>query len=161
MLGSSWTRYMVVMVFGKFTILSNVFCAISLFTVVKNLDISNLSKITICLHCIAQLLICVILTSFQEMREAIKDEIEAERHGGIFMLIIMTHGTRNNLIWGSDNDYLQLAEIYDLLSATNAPNLKGVPKWVVISACRGGEDTIIYLLAALIICVSVNCINRS
>ena len=86
------------------------------------------------------------------MREAIKDEIEADGHGGIFMLIIMTHGTRNDLIWGSDKKYLQLAEIYDLLSAKNAPMLEGVPKWVVISACRGGEDTIIYLLAVLIIC---------
>ena len=94
------------------------------------------------------------------MRRAIEEEVKNPEHGGISILIIMTHGTSNDLIWGSDKKYLQLAEIYDLLSATNAPKLKGVPKWVVISACRGGEDTIIYLLAVLIIGVSVNFINR-
>ena len=55
---------------------------------------------------------------------------------GMFVLVISTHGSEGHII-GSDGKYIQLVDIYNLLSARNFPAMRGKPKLIILQACSG------------------------
>lgn len=55
---------------------------------------------------------------------------------GMFILMISSHGAKG-CITGSDNIQVELTDIYDLLSPTNFPAMRGKPKVIIIQACAG------------------------
>lgn len=63
---------------------------------------------------------------------------------GMFVLVLMSHGGRGNMVMGSDCAPVDLMAIQDLLSARRFPAMKGKPKLIIVQACSGGECYIIY-----------------
>ena len=63
----------------------------------------------------------------------------------MFILVLMSHGRRNNVIVGSDSQPIDLIDIQDLLSPTKFPAMKAKPKVMIVQACSGGES-ILFLL---------------
>ena len=57
----------------------------------------------------------------------------------MFVLILMSHGGEDNLIYDSSNQSVSLVKIQDMLSPKNFPAMKGKPKLMVIQACSGGK----------------------
>lgn len=57
----------------------------------------------------------------------------------MFVLCIMSHGTENDDISGTDGKPVKLTEVYDLLSATKFPAMAGKPKMVILQACSGSK----------------------
>ena len=57
----------------------------------------------------------------------------------MFVLVLMSHGGRDNLIYDSNNRPVSLVSIQDLLSPENFPSMKGKPKLMIIQACSGGK----------------------
>ena len=72
------------------------------------------------------------------------EEIEAEttqedyRQCDRFTLVIISHGTDNEIVYGSDGGIVQLSRIYDLLSNENFPLMSGKRKWAIAQSCYGG-----------------------
>ena len=71
----------------------------------------------------------------------IKKETKRPRHYflGMFVLVLMSHGGRDNLIYDSNNQPVSLVNIQDMLSPKNFPAMKGKPKLMIIQACSGGK----------------------
>ena len=57
----------------------------------------------------------------------------------MFVLVLMSHGGRDNLIYDSNNQPVSLVNIQDMLSPKNFPAMKGKPKLMIIQACSGGK----------------------
>ena len=57
----------------------------------------------------------------------------------MFVLVLMSHGGRDNLIYDSNNQPVFLVKIQDMLSPKNFPAMKGKPKLMIIQACSGGK----------------------
>ena len=74
------------------------------------------------------------------MMSEIQQETQNPDHEdyGMFILVIMTHGTANDCIYGTDSSTIKLSDVYELLSAKNFPQMSGKPKLVIIQACSGG-----------------------
>lgn len=75
------------------------------------------------------------------MLEIIRTVVGSPDHKdyGMFVLVIMSHGTENGKIYGTDLSCITSEEIEDALSHTNFPAMKGKPKLIIIQACRGGQ----------------------
>ena len=58
----------------------------------------------------------------------------------MFVLVIMSHGTRGDKIFGADSQPVDLMDIKDLLSPKKFPAMKGKPKLLIIQACSGGKS---------------------
>ena len=56
----------------------------------------------------------------------------------MFALVILTHGHRNNILYGVDGSELEVEKIRDLLSYEKFPYMMGKPKLIFIQACQGG-----------------------
>lgn len=59
---------------------------------------------------------------------------------GMFVLVIMSHGTENDCVYGTDEQLVRLTDVYDLLSSPKFPLMTGKPKLVIVQACSGGES---------------------
>lgn len=72
---------------------------------------------------------------------AIKEETDNPNHEdyGIFFLVIMSHGGKDETVIGSDKVCVRLDDVYRLLSASKFPNMAGKPKVVIVQACAGSE----------------------
>ena len=72
---------------------------------------------------------------------AIAEETKAEKHENLdmFVLVIMSHGTDGEVIFGSDCQPVKLVKIRYLLSPHKFPAMKGKPKLMIIQACSGSE----------------------
>ena len=57
----------------------------------------------------------------------------------MFVLVLMSHGGRDNVISDSNNQPVSLVNIQDMLSPKNFPAMKGKPKLMIIQACSGGK----------------------
>ena len=57
----------------------------------------------------------------------------------MFVLVLMSHGGRDNLIYDSNNQPVSLVNIQDMLSPKNFPAMKGKPKLMIVQACSGGK----------------------
>ena len=57
----------------------------------------------------------------------------------MFVLVLMSHGGKDNLIYDSNNQPVSLVNIQDMLSPKNFPAMKGKPKLMIIQACSGGK----------------------
>ena len=71
----------------------------------------------------------------------IKKETEKHIHWGLgmFVLVLMSHGGRDNVISDSNNQPVSLVNIQDMLSPKSFPAMKGKPKLMIIQACSGGK----------------------
>ena len=81
------------------------------------------------------------LIHFQEIVSALRDETRNPAHKdfGMFVLVVMSHGSDNDCIYGVDGSVIKLTEVYDLLSSTNFPMMADKPKLVIVQACSGGK----------------------
>ena len=61
----------------------------------------------------------------------------------MFVLVIMTHGTRGDKLLGADSEFVDLMDIKDMLSPRRFPAMKGKPKFLIIQACSGGKSHLI------------------
>lgn len=55
------------------------------------------------------------------------------------MLVLMSHGTRNDEIFDSNNHRVKLSDLHELLSPKYFPAMEGKPKVTIVQACSGGE----------------------
>lgn len=79
------------------------------------------------------------------------------QHYGMFMLVIMTHGTETHLS-GSDGELVERAEINSILSAHRFAAMAGKAKVVILQACSGGELTgRWFVLESVVSCVVGYC----
>ena len=71
----------------------------------------------------------------------IKKETERPIHWslGMFVLVLMSHGGRDNVISDSNNQPVSLVNIQDMLSPKSFPAMKGKPKLMIVQACSGGK----------------------
>ena len=78
----------------------------------------------------------------QQIKDTIKAETQREEHNrlSMFILVLMSHGTRGNVIMDSSNHPVDLIDIQDLLSPKNFPAMKGKPKVMIVQACSGGKS---------------------
>jgi len=92
------------------------------------------------------------------MLTAIKTEVENPDHEdyGCHMLVIMSHGSENNLIHGTDMKPIKLTTVFDLLTPLNFPGMAGKPKMVVLEVCSGGYHHIIFQIVST---SRVHCLN--
>lgn len=74
------------------------------------------------------------------MFEAIRAETQKPEHDlyNMFVLSIMSHGTENDCVFGTDGKLVKLTDLYDLLSTPKFPHMAGKPKLVIVQACSGG-----------------------
>ena len=59
------------------------------------------------------------------------------KHYGMFVLIIMTHGTESHL-YGADGRRLPRSAVFDTMAAAQFPAMAGKPKLIILQACSGG-----------------------
>ena len=57
----------------------------------------------------------------------------------MFVLVLMSHGGKGNVIYDSKNHPVSFVSIQDLLSPKNFPAMKGKPKLMIVQACSGGK----------------------
>lgn len=79
--------------------------------------------------------------SLQGLLEVIHKETENPHHDdyNTFALVIMSYGTENDYIVGTDGDLVRLGDVYDLLSSPRFPGMAGKPKMVIVQACSGSK----------------------
>jgi len=84
------------------------------------------------------------------MLSAINTEVKNLDHEdyGCHMLVIMSHGSENNLIHGTDMKTVKLTTVLDLLTPLNFPGMSGKPKMVVLEVCSGGYHHIIFQIVS-------------
>ncbi|XP_067944837.1 caspase-9-like [Watersipora subatra] len=77
----------------------------------------------------------------QDIYREIQIETAREEHKnlGMFVLVIMTHGTSGNHLLDIEGNMIPLIHIQDLLSPRNFPAMKGKPKLMILQACSGGR----------------------
>ncbi|XP_067936783.1 caspase-3-like [Watersipora subatra] len=76
-----------------------------------------------------------------EMKSVIREETRNEDHDdyGMFILAIMSHGSENDRISGTDGLDIKLSDVHDLLSAGKFSRMRGRPKFIIIQACSGNR----------------------
>ena len=57
----------------------------------------------------------------------------------MFVIVLMSHGERGDIITDSEGQPVELVDIQDLLSPKNFPAMKGKPKLMIVQACSGGK----------------------
>jgi len=72
----------------------------------------------------------------------VESEVRYDGHDnfGCHVLVIMSHGSKDNYIYGTDLRKVSLIDVYDLLTPLNFRGMTGKPKVVIIQACSGGEN---------------------
>ena len=81
-----------------------------------------------------------------EMKDKIKSYSEMS-HTGVFVLIILSHGTLVNnkdAVIGTDGVSVEIHQLERLFYAINCPSLCEIPKIFIIDACRGFRHEITY-----------------
>ncbi|XP_067937032.1 uncharacterized protein [Watersipora subatra] len=75
----------------------------------------------------------------QDIYREIQIETAREEHQnlGMFVLVIMTHGTSGNHLLDVESNVIPFIHIQDLLSPRNFPAMKDKPKLVILQACSG------------------------
>ena len=78
----------------------------------------------------------------QQIKDTITEETQREEHRrlSMFILVLMSHGTRGNVIIDSQSQPIDLIDIQDLLSTKKFTAMKGKPKVMIVQACSGGES---------------------
>ena len=76
----------------------------------------------------------------KEIYATIKEETRNEKHKKLdmFVLVIMSHGIRGDIVLDRDCQPVEMIKIRDLLSPHEFPAMRGKPKLIVIQACSGG-----------------------
>ena len=81
----------------------------------------------------------VNLTSY-DMEKVFNEASEKQsRQYDCFVAIILTHGWKQNLLYGVDNGYVSLDNIISKFNNQNCKELIGKPKLFFIQACRGEQ----------------------
>ena len=76
-----------------------------------------------------------------EMTKKLKDYATNWDHRGrAFILIILSHGGKGDVVYGTDTGEAKLHKLQELFSPANCPSLKNAPKVFLIDACRGTES---------------------
>ncbi|XP_067930913.1 caspase-3-like [Watersipora subatra] len=78
--------------------------------------------------------------SHEEILKEIEEETKREEHHklGMFVLIIMSHGTDGDMIIDHNGEQFSLVSIRDSLSPQRFPAMAGKPKLIIVQACSGG-----------------------
>ena len=66
----------------------------------------------------------------------------------MFVLVIMSHGQRGDIILDVDKNPVDLVKVYNLLSPAKFPAMAGKPKMVIVQACSGGKKLVGYHIYA-------------
>lgn len=95
------------------------------------------------------------------MLEAIDKEVDVAQTPehedyGMFVLVLMSHGGKNNCIFGFDGTAIELSDVYYLLTPQNFPTMSGKPKLIIVQACAGGRNNYQRLFVDLWICDMTN-----
>jgi len=77
----------------------------------------------------------------QELKQAIKEEVEREDHEqySMFWLVLTGHGGEKDTLALRDGSTIKLSTVMEMLSARNFPAMKGKPKVIIWQACAGRE----------------------
>ncbi len=62
------------------------------------------------------------------------------KHRGVFVLAVLSHGG-DGVVYGTDKQPVEIAAFEKMFSSQNCPTLTGVPKIILIDACRGTTKT--------------------
>lgn len=62
---------------------------------------------------------------------------EGKNHG--LLVFIMTHGTNDDMLYGSDQKLISVKQLAEIFESNKCPLLKDKPKIFVIHACRGSD----------------------
>jgi len=57
-----------------------------------------------------------------------------------FVMVVMSHGDRSDVIFGVEDRYVTVEALMSEYKATNCPTLDGKPKVFIIQTCRGSSD---------------------
>ena len=76
-----------------------------------------------------------------EIRETAK-QLAANDHSQFdaFIFSVLSHGGRNDAIYGVDDQAIGVTELMWLLKPSNCPTLQGKPKLVYIQDCKGRHE---------------------
>lgn len=80
------------------------------------------------------------LTSVQMISRV--EQCSRMEHNGVFFLIILSHGGRENnedVVYGTDGVGVSVYRLKSYFHTTLCPSLHEVPKIIIIEACRGSE----------------------
>ncbi|XP_067932925.1 caspase-6-like [Watersipora subatra] len=77
--------------------------------------------------------------SFEKILKEIQEETSREEHYrlGMFVLVIMSHGTDGEMLLDHHAKYFSLVSIRDSLSPRRFPAMAGKPKLIIVQACSG------------------------
>lgn len=65
----------------------------------------------------------------------------SHREMDMFVLVILTHGDVDNILYGVDSTTVKITTIRDEhLSYDVFPDMMGKPKLIFVQACQGGKD---------------------
>ncbi|XP_067933738.1 uncharacterized protein [Watersipora subatra] len=80
--------------------------------------------------------------SFEEILKEIQEETSREEHHrlGMFILVIMSHGSDADMLLDHHDKYFSLVAIRDCLSPRRFPAMAGKPKLIIVQACSGDRD---------------------
>jgi len=74
--------------------------------------------------------------------QKVAQEMAARDHSnyGAFVLCVMSHGDRKDVIYGVDNRKAGMEDLMSEFTPTNCPTLENKPKLFFIQACRGNKS---------------------
>lgn len=75
----------------------------------------------------------------ESVLEKEKSSISEGKNNGL-LVFIMTHGTTDDCLYGSDGNLISWKELIKIFESDNCPLLKGKPKIFIIHACRGERE---------------------
>ena len=75
------------------------------------------------------------------MITAIVEETMRKEHDklGMFVLVLMSHGMRGDVVLGSDDEPVSIDQIKECLSGDNFPGMSGKPKLIIVQASSGSK----------------------
>ena len=77
----------------------------------------------------------------QQMKAVLSSAVGPHSTYSALLLFIMTHGSADDMLYGSDGELVSLKELAEIFEAANCPALKDKPKILILHYCRGkGED---------------------
>ena len=98
---------------------------------------------------------------FKDPCANIMDELDGEianpeytqREYSMFILIVLTHGDTGGVLYNPDSSITHLNDIYRKLSPDKFKHFEGKPKLVIVQACSGTGDIIMFDPAFMLCCI--------
>ena len=75
----------------------------------------------------------------QEMKHKLNSAVDSLSYSAL-LVFIMTHGTNEDMLYGSDEKHVLLEKLVECFEADHCPHLKDKPEIFILHYCRGENE---------------------